>query len=121
MWFTAGYTQHHAFMVLNGKGGGAVRVKFFSPNNNRTEIVEQTINLENTAQGVRLACYNAVYAGTNYRHPTYATDNFYMVQDIYGNVTIYNADDAGNFTKVQIKEITTDYDFNRLKITFNWY
>ena len=121
MWFMGGYTQHHAFMVLDGNGGGKVRVKFFSANTNRTEIVEQTIKLENTTQGIRLACYDAVYANTNYRHLSYATDNFYLIQDDYGNTSIYNADDGSNLTKVTIKEIKKKSEFNQLKIDFNWY
>jgi hypothetical protein len=117
MWFMAGYTQHHACMVLDGKGGGVVRVKYYNAAQQRTDMVEETILVENTTIGVRLACYSPTLVSTS-RATNYSADNFYIVVDEYGDESIYNLDDQKNQALVTVQEITTYSDINRILAEF---
>lgn len=117
MWFMAGYSQHHACMVLDGKGGGVVRVKYYNVARQRTDMVEETILVENTTVGIRLACYNPILISSS-RVTNYVADNFYIIVDEYGNERIYNVDNQNNQALVTVQEITTYSDINRIWAEF---
>lgn len=66
---------YQSVLVMKGYSG-AMRTRYFDPSINKSQVIDQTISLKSSAQGLVLLGYNPVYAGTSTRHPTYAADNF---------------------------------------------
>lgn len=90
--FTANTAQHRGALVMWwNEGFGKMRVRYYG--NGATKMVEQTMRVEKTSVGTRIAGYNAVYPGTSQRHSTYITDNFYVSQDENGRLSVVNVDD----------------------------
>ncbi|WP_080054496.1 hypothetical protein [Spirosoma aerolatum] len=117
--FTSGTTQHRAALIIFSDGTGKIRVRYFSEG--RTKMVEQYVRTENTRYGLRLACYNPVYPGTSTRFPNYITDNFYLSQDEYGNVSVLNVDDSGGTSRAWVRVFQSTYDRNQFLTDFNWH
>lgn len=115
--FTAGVTQHRGALVLFDDGTGLVRIRYY---NNGTKMVEQKIRIQNTRNGLRLACYNPVYPGTTRRHPSYVADNFYLTQNEYGKTQLVNIDDQGVTANVVIRKLEGTTLTNRFLTDFNW-
>lgn len=116
--FVSSTTQHRAALILFGNGTGKIRVRYFSQG--RTKMVEQYVRSENTRYGLRLACYNPVYPGTSVRFPNYITDNFYLSQDEYGTVSVWNIDDAGGTAKAFVQSFRSTYECNQFLTDFDW-
>ncbi len=116
--FTAGITRYRAALVLWSNGSGQMRVRYYA--NNQTNLIEQTIRLENTQYGYRLTGYNARYADTQRRHPNYQPDNFYLSQDDYGNLTCLNIDDKGTTSRCSIRLVQGYSSKNTVLSSFNW-
>ncbi|MDF7817253.1 hypothetical protein P1X15_06580 [Runella sp. MFBS21] len=95
-----------------------MRVRYYA--NNQTNLIEQTIRLENTQYGYRLTGYNARYADTQRRHPNYQPDNFYLSQDDYGNLTCLNIDDKGTTSRCSIRLVQGYSSKNTVLSSFNW-
>lgn len=115
--FTAGVTQHRGALALFDDGTGLIRIRYY---NNGTQMVEQKIQVQNTANGLRLACYSPVYPGTTRRHPSYIADNFYLTRDEYGKTRLVNIDDRGNTSNVVIRKLEGVALTNRFLSDFNW-
>jgi hypothetical protein len=116
--FTSGLTKHRVALVLWSNGSGQARVRYYT--NNQLNLVEQTIRLENTQYGYRLTGYNARYAGTQRRHPSYRPDNFYFSQDDYGNLICTNIDDIGNTARCSIRLLQGYSSKQAFLSSFNW-
>ncbi len=117
--FTADITQYRSVLYINwNEGTGKMRVRYYSKGS--TQMIEQTMRLERTTAGTRIAGYNAVYAGTNQRHPTYNPDNFYISQDEYGNVSIVTVDDVGTTANCVVRRYSTYYEKQNFLRSFNW-
>lgn len=117
--FVAGVTQYRCALAMWwDDGNGMLRVKYYS--NNKTNNVEQTVRLEDTQYGLRIAGYNPVYAGTSISYPSYNADNFYLSQDEYGNLTCTNIDDDGNTSKCVVRKIEGYTAKQNFLGDFNW-
>lgn len=96
-----------------------MRVRYYTPQNG-TVMVEQTIRIEDTANGMRLTGYSPVYPGTRVRHPSYVADNFYVSQNEYGSLRIVNIDDRGTSSVASIRLIANGYDRRQFLNVFDW-
>ena len=86
---------------MNGYTGIMV-TRFFNQNTNRSEIVQQTVQLASAPQGWVIAGSNPVYWGTNIRHPTYSPDNFLFQIQPNGTYTAIAYDRLGRTAPVNI-------------------
>lgn len=102
--FSVNGIVHESVVAMNGYSG-AMRTKYFNPNLRRTQVVDQTIRLKSSSQGLILVGYNPVYAGTTRRHPTYNADNFLISVQPDGSRTIYTCDTARQCSAVDMEVI----------------
>lgn len=117
--FIAGMTQYRAALVLFEGGTGKMRVRYYTQDKG-TVMVEQTIRIENTVNGMRLTGYNPVYPGTSVRNSSYVADNFYISQNEYGSMSIINIDDRGTSSTASIRLISNSYDRRQFLSGFEW-
>lgn len=82
---------------------GIMRTQFFNPNTGQTEMVDQTMRLRSSSQGLVLLGYNPVYAGTNTPNPIYSPDNFLFQIQPDGTTVVFTCDDAGRCSPVEIE------------------
>lgn len=119
VFFTVGTTQHRAALYMDWtNGSGLMRVRYYS--NGVTQMIEQTMAVEKTNSGIRIAGYNPVYAGTTRRHPSYIADNFYIFRDENGRVSIINVDDRNVTANCTIRSVSSYYTKQEFLKTFNW-
>lgn len=114
--FIVDFTQYRAALVLFDNGTGKMRVRYYDES---TKMVEQSVRIENTSIGFRIAGYNPVYPGTRTKHPAYIPDNFYISIAEYGNLSITNIYSGGR-AKAQIRKIEGVYTINEFLSDFNW-
>jgi hypothetical protein len=100
--FSNGSIVHAGQLWLNDNGMGRMTVKFYNPNLNRSESVDQTMSLENTANGLLLVGRNPVYSGTRTRAGTYSPDNFLLRVDENGQKTFFTFDLNRNVSEVEV-------------------
>lgn len=93
---------YESFLVMEGHSG-MMRTRFFNPNIGETEMVDQTMQLRSSAQGLVLLGYDPVYAGTNTPNPTYSPDNFLFQIQPDGTFFAFTCDDAGRCSPVEIE------------------
>ena len=82
---------------------GKMLTHFFDVNTNQSEMVEQTIELKPSPQGIVLFGSNPVYPGTQTAYPSYSPDNFLFRVNPDGSRIFYTCDDAGNCSPVEIE------------------
>ncbi|WP_337044614.1 hypothetical protein [Emticicia sp. 17c] len=117
--FTVGITQYRSALYMDwNEGIGKMRVRYFSDGN--TRMVEQTMRVEKTTAGTRIAGYNPVYPGTSQRYPNYTADNFYVSQDEYGNISIVNVDDRNVAAACTVRKYNTYSEKQNFLRSFNW-
>lgn len=114
--FVVDFTQYRVALLLYENGTGKMRVRYYSDG---TKMVEQSVRVENTEEGIRIAGYNPVYPGTSIKFSKYIPDNFYLSIDEYGNYSITNKYDGGN-AKASIIKLKGRYEINRFLKDFNW-
>ena len=95
---------YQSVLVMNGYSG-AMRIRYFDPNVNRSQVVDQGISLKSSAEGLILVGYNPVYAGTSRRHPTYVADNFLFAIQPDGSLAAYTCDYARQCSAVSMERI----------------
>jgi hypothetical protein len=100
--FSNGSIVHAGQLWLNDNGMGRMTVKFYNANLNRSESVDQTMSLENTANGLLLVGSNPVYSGTRTRAATYSPDNFLLRVDENGRKTFFTFDLNRNVSEVEV-------------------
>jgi hypothetical protein len=101
--FTVGVTQYRGAMVFLDDNSGKVRLRYYA--NGTTNFVEEAFVGQNTTDGIRVKCYNAVYPGTEIKYH-YSPDNFYFRQDENGNMSMTNVDDQGQVADCYIRQIS---------------
>lgn len=114
--FTAGLTQHRCALIIFESGNAIMRVRYFS--NGKTEMVEQTMKIEDTKYGIRITGYDPVYSGTSIEHPSYNADNFYLSMDEYGEYELLNVDDGGMSAQAYVRKI--EFSKDAFLSDFNW-
>ncbi len=82
---------YESFLKMQGNSG-TMRTRFFSPNVDRTEIVDQTMQLRSSAEGLILLGSHPVYGGTTISHPTYSPDNFLFRINPDGSKEVFTCD-----------------------------
>jgi len=92
--------------VLNMKGhSGTMRTRYFDPNINKKQSVDQEMRLKSSPGGLVLLGYNPVYAGTSKKHPTYAADNFFFSIEPDGSFVAHTCDDQRRCSSVDMEKI----------------
>lgn len=112
--FTVDITQYRVALVIYEDGAGKMRVRYY---NSGTKMVEQSVKIENTLDGIRVAGYNPVYPETKTPYPSYIPDNFYISIDEYGTLSVYNIYSGGR-ARAYIKKINSS--INTFLSDFNW-
>ncbi|WP_258169613.1 hypothetical protein [Nostoc sp. 'Peltigera membranacea cyanobiont' N6] len=97
---------YQSVLVMKGYSG-MMRTRYFDSRINRSEVVDQEINLKSSPQGLVLLGYNPVYPGTSRRHPTYAADNFLFSVEPDGSVIAYTCDDLRRCSAVDVESIVS--------------
>lgn len=82
---------------------GKMLTRFFNVITNQSEMVEQTIELQPSPQGIVLFGSNPVYPGTQTAYPSYSPDNFLFRVNPDGSRIFYTCDDTGNCSPVEIE------------------
>ncbi len=100
--FSNGSIVHAGQLWLNDNGMGRMTVKYYDVNLNRSASVDQTMSLENTANGLLLVGSNPVYSGTRTRATTYSPDNFLLRVDENGRKTFFTFDLNRNVSEVEV-------------------
>lgn len=77
-------TVYQGVLKMNGYRG-KLRVRFFSPDSRRTEVVDQEMRLKSSSQGLILLGYNP-------SSPTYIPDNFIFAVDPDGTLIAHTCD-----------------------------
>lgn len=93
---------HQSGLEMRGNDGKML-TRFFNVNTNQSEMVEQTIELKPSPQGIVLFGSNPVYPGTQTAYPSYSPDNFLFQINPDGSRIFYTCDDAGNCSPVEIE------------------
>lgn len=94
-------TTHIARLQMQG-ASGKMRVAF--PDVNGTQgIVDQTMQLYTSSQGLFLLGFNPVDANTGAARTSYNADNLLIRRELNGSVTVINCDEAGNRSPVSVK------------------
>lgn len=93
-------------LVMNGYSG-VMRTRYFDPNINKKQVVDQEIQLKSSPHGLVLLGYNPVYGGTSRKHPTYAADNFLFAIEDDGSVIAYTCDDQEQCSAVNVEKIVS--------------
>jgi CRISPR/Cas system CMR-associated protein Cmr5 small subunit len=92
--------------TLKMKGdSGTMLTKFFDKNTNKTEIIEQTIKLEQSSTGLLLLGFDPVYPDTQIPYPNYAADKFIIEFNRDGSFNWTTCDDAGNCSDVEVENL----------------
>ena len=102
--YSVGGIVYESVLYMNGYSG-KMRTRYFEPGINRTQVVDQTMRLRSSSQGLVLLGYNPVYRGTNTPHPTYSADNFLFQITPDGSLGVATCDDAGRCSSVDIEAI----------------
>ena len=82
--FSVDGTVYQGVLKMNGYRG-TFRVRFFSPNLGKTEVVDQEMRLKSSSQGLILLGYNPSSA-------TYIPDNFIFAVDPDGTLIAHTCD-----------------------------
>jgi hypothetical protein len=112
------YSQHYqGALVMFKDYTGKLRVRYHvGP---AIVMVEQTIRIENVGEGIRLTGYNPVYPNTDTKFPAYNADNFYLIKDVLGILTITNIDDGGATARASIRLIE-EVEKSEFLLLFSW-
>jgi hypothetical protein len=116
-WIGSNSEHYQGALVMFKDNTGKLRVRYHKESG--IAMVEQTIRIEATQVGNRLSGYNPVYPNTSTTFPYYNADNFYLIVDAVGNLTITNIDDAGSTSKASIRYIEGT-EKNEFLLLFNW-
>jgi hypothetical protein len=92
---------YESLLQMNGYSGVMITA-FFNSNTNRTEYVQQTMKLQDSAHGLMIFGSNPVYAGTNIRHPIYSPDNFLFQVRPNGEYRFVTCDNEGRCSPVEM-------------------
>ena len=84
---------------------GKMRTRYFDPNFNRTQTIDQSMSLRSSSRGLVLLGYNPVYAGTNTQSSTYSADNFLFQVSTDGSLLAATCDDAGQCSDVDVESV----------------
>ncbi|MGK7882969.1 MAG: hypothetical protein AB4060_23150 [Crocosphaera sp.] len=77
---------------------------YFDRDINRTQRVEQTMRLTNSARGILIIGSNPVDYNTKKRHPTYSPDNFLLQVRPSGQTIMTTCDLAGRCSDVDVED-----------------
>ncbi len=91
-------------LYMNGYSG-IMRTRYFDPRINQTQVVDQTMRLRSSSQGLVLLGYNPVYAGTNIPHPTYSADNFLFQIRPNGSLVVVTCDRDRRCSNVDMQKL----------------
>lgn len=92
---------YESTLTMDGDSGKMLTI-YFNPNSNSTEIVEQTMKVKPSAQGLILLGYNPVYPGTQIQYPNYSADNFLFRVNPNGSQEFMTCDDTGRCSPVEV-------------------
>ncbi|CAN5381980.1 hypothetical protein BH10ACI1_BH10ACI1_12310 [soil metagenome] len=101
---SAGLIVHQATLYVS-EGMGKVVTKFFDENTEETQTIEQQVMLCQSASGLMILGFRPMDSatGTTGESISYNADNFSMKRQPSGKFEIFNRDDSGVESKVDIK------------------
>ena len=113
---SAGLIVHQATLYIS-EGAGKVVTQFFDENADQTQTVEQQVLLCQSASGLMILGFHPMESATGASGEAirYNADNFSMKRQPNGKFEIFNRDDSGVESKVNIKNfrdlISTDMTY----------
>jgi hypothetical protein len=116
--WTMGITQYRCAYIMNEDGTGKMRCRYF--NEGVTQMVEQTMEIEDTPDGTRLTGYDPVYPGTSTPFPDYSPDNLYLWVDDYGNFRAIAIDNERREANATMRLIEGSSAINIFLKDFDW-
>ncbi|HEY9692982.1 MAG TPA: hypothetical protein V6D15_12290 [Oculatellaceae cyanobacterium] len=102
--YSVGGILYESWLYMSGYSG-KMRTLYFDPNVKKTQLIDQSMSLRSSSQGLILVGYNPVYAGTNTQYPTYSADNFLFQISSDGSLLAVTCDDAGQCSGVDIESV----------------
>ncbi len=95
---------HEGKLMLNNRGNGSMQVKYFNSRVNRSEVIIQTMTVQDSPYGTLIVGSNPVYAGTRARNLTYHPDNFLLNIQENGNYLLFAFDGQGTKSPVDVTD-----------------
>lgn len=117
--YTAGTYVHQALLIMTGSSG-KIRVQFFDPETEQTELVEMDLQFKRTLKGDILEGSDPLDVKTGKKHPTYAADNFMFKRYPNGELKVFNVDDNQVAVEVDMQPIETKQEFKEALKKFQW-
>lgn len=101
---SAGLLVHEATLYMSGSSGKVI-TRFFDEDTDQTKTIEQQVKLCQSSRGIMLLGFMPMdwVTGTIGESIGYNADNFSMKRLPNGKLEIYNRDDSGSESKVEIK------------------
>jgi hypothetical protein len=116
-WISLDNQHYQGALVFYKNYTGKLRVKYHvGP---LVLMAEQSIRTELVEGGIRLSGYNPVYPNTDTQFPGYNADNFYLIKDVLGSLTITNIDDGGSTARASIRLIE-EIEKAEFLLGFSW-
>lgn len=100
--FSVNGTVYKGYLIMKGYYGD-LRVSYFDPNIREKQIIDESMSLMSSPEGLVLLEYDPVYAGTSVSHPTYAADNFVFAVQPDGSLVAATCDDQERCSYVDIE------------------
>ncbi|MEH1906188.1 hypothetical protein [Nostoc sp.] len=97
---------YQSVLVMEGYSG-MMRTRYFDPEINKKQVIDQEISLKSSSEGLVFLGYNPVYAGTSTRHPTYIADNFLFSVEPDGSLAAYTCDSLRRCSAVDVERIVS--------------
>lgn len=117
--YTAGTYVHQALLIMTGSSG-KMRVQFFDPETERTELVEMNMQFKRTLKGDIIEGSEPTDVKKGKQHPTYAADNFVFKRYPNGELKVFNVDDNQVAVEVDMQPIETKQEFKEALKKFQW-
>ncbi|BAY85907.1 RDD domain-containing protein [Calothrix parasitica NIES-267] len=92
---------HESVLRMNGYSG-IMLTRFYDVNYKRSSIVQQTMRLSSTPNGLIILGYNPVFPGTKTRYPGYSADSFLFQINPNGSAKFVTCDNARRCSPVEV-------------------
>lgn len=121
VWYYVEGIQNHGLILANNNSSTWLyRVKYFDSDCNCTKLIEQNLHVSyDESVGYWLKGSTPWDIKARRYATNYYADNFFMLYDERGNVTMKNYDNQGVYVNVTVGNVT-NYSLSRKKQEFGW-
>jgi len=100
--FSVNGTVYKGYLIMKGYYGN-LRVSYFDPHLRKKQVIDESILLMSSSEGLVLLGYDPVYQGTSIRHPNYSADSFIFSVEPDGSLIAFTCDNSGQCSSVAVE------------------